>query len=369
MKKIALTVGLALFSSSLFHASAFASSDEQTSQQMRMLVQSDEADKLQHAKDMFDVRWDFGDHGFSADLSISQLKNLQNQHALTITAIDRINMKHATSNPTIPSLQETAAPLRIVTLSTGIDRHDLTLTGFIEQCKDFSKAWPPVQDGACQDQHGAGTLSVNRLQQNLQDSSAIDVSASKLWVYKVSDSSGYSYMDDLAAAIYFASTEAANTEFTVLLSSSLDYFPPHPLLTEAIEEATRQGVLFTKTDAQPTGAAGTSVTTGSNHSIQDSPSQLSPFHDPNQVSQTLSNTATQGFPVPTQATNKSYHGAFLIIGLAFSILSGGSGVFHDIMFSELLQFSKSLTSMTDDPLITQALLLLLATFFVKSKKK
>jgi subtilisin len=134
------------------------------------------------------------------------------------------------------------AGINVAVLDTGIytDHHDLKSR--IAQCEDFTSLNFPLIDNKCDDTNGHGTHVAGIISADAgTDNKGIYGVApeSKIFAYKVCDTDGSCYADDIAAAIYMAADQGSN-----VINMSFGSDQGSPLILDAVNYATSHGVLM-----------------------------------------------------------------------------------------------------------------------------
>lgn len=260
MKKVTgLMLSLALLLS-VFVTGAGAKSEPE---QIRILIQADPAVKAE-LKAQHGMRWDFGDKGFTTNVTARQLEALQKLDHVRVKRVSKAHIvaqpggsRELPSDPTPwgieaiyndSSISQTSggSGIRVAVLDTGGYQEHPDLIGNAEQCKDFTQNRSPIVDGQCDDKNGHGThVSGTILANGGSDGQGIwGVSPeSRLWSYKVLGNSGFGYADDIAAAIRHAADEGQRLGVHVVISMSLGSSTSSDLIADAVTYAYNNGAL------------------------------------------------------------------------------------------------------------------------------
>jgi subtilisin len=237
--------------------------------EIRVLIQV-EKDSQAELKVKYGVRWDFGDQGFTTDVTSQQLEVLGELDHVNVSLVDKV---HTLARPpgkgpgggtrAVPSDQTPwgmeaiygddtivstsgGSTIRVAVLDTGTYTAHPDLTNRVEQCKDFTHNKHPIVDGSCDDKNGHGThVAGTILADTGTDGKGIWGVApeANLWAYKVLGNSGFGYSDDIAAAIKHAADEGQSKGVHVIISMSLGSNSKGELITDAVTYAVGKGVL------------------------------------------------------------------------------------------------------------------------------
>jgi subtilisin len=237
--------------------------------QIRVLIQVEKANKAD-LKAKYGVRWDFGDRGFTTNVTGRQLEALEKLDRVNVSLVDKV---HTLAPPpgkgpgggtrAVPSDQTPwgieaiynddtieatsgGSKIRVAVLDTGTYTAHPDLTNRVEQCKDFSHNKHPLIDGSCDDKNGHGThVAGTILADTGSDSKGIWGVApeANLWAYKVLGNSGFGYSDDIAAAIKHAADQGGSLGVHVVISMSLGSDSKGELIADAVTYAVGKGVL------------------------------------------------------------------------------------------------------------------------------
>ncbi|MDQ0271490.1 S8 family peptidase [Cytobacillus purgationiresistens] len=263
---LSITMGLSVFSAGAFAKEA----DVKEKDSYRVLIQAPSTSKAS-IQSQYNVRWDFGKEGFTANVDVKQLQSLQSNKDIKIEQVNEIKLESSTTDAATAKAEISAVPstptpwgiksiyndntvtkttggsgIKVAVLDTGVYTGHLDLAGASEQCKDFTQSNPLV-NGSCTDRQGhgthvAGTVLANG-GSNGQGVYGVAPQA-KLWAYKVLGDNGSGYSDDIAAAIRHVADEASRTGSKVVINMSLGSSVKDSLIASAVDYAYGKGVLI-----------------------------------------------------------------------------------------------------------------------------
>jgi subtilisin len=268
MRKLKVWGGLilvAILMSSLFITAVGAGS---TDNKIRVLIQADRGFDVAAIKAQYGERWDFGDLGFTTDVTPQQFYQLSKLDRVNISKVPQAGIyarpggKPGSSTRAVPSDQTPwgieaiynndtitstigGAGTRVAVLDTGGFQSHSDLAGNAEQCKDFT--FPNgIRNGSCDDKNGHGTHVSGTILANAgSDGKGVWGVApeSKLWSYKVLGNGGFGSSDDIAAAIRHAADEGVRLGYNVVISMSLGSSSNSTLIADAVTYAVGKGAL------------------------------------------------------------------------------------------------------------------------------
>lgn len=271
MRKISFWGSLilvAMLLSSLFMTAAGAGT---ANEMLRVLIQVDRGADAASLKAQYGKRWDFGDQGFTTNVTYQQYQQLQKMDRVQVSLVPQVGLyanakgnngggggtravpsdqtpwgiEAIYNNATIASTTG-GAGIRVAVLDTGGLQSHPDLVGNAEQCKDFSQSKSALVDGACDDKNGHGTHVSGTILANAgSDGKGVWGVApeAKLWSYKVLGNSGFGYSDDIAAAIRHAADQGVSLGYNVVISMSLGSSSKSTLIADAVTYANSQGAL------------------------------------------------------------------------------------------------------------------------------
>jgi subtilisin len=259
---LSLAMGVSLFATGAFGQTA-AKQDN-----YRVYIQGSDAQKV---KQNYNIRWDFGNKGFTATVNDSQFQALLKNKNLKIEKVPEITVGEVYAAKGKPGGGTSAVPsdptpwgiqaiysdstitktsggsgVVVAVLDTGVLKTHKDLAGSVVQCKDFSQTKTSLVDGSCADGNGHGThVSGTILANGGSDGKGIFGVApeAKLWSYKVLNDRGSGYSDDIASAIRTVADQATSTGTHVVISMSLGSSSKDSLISDAVDYAYGKGVL------------------------------------------------------------------------------------------------------------------------------
>ena len=267
-KRIGLTLLCFGMSFSIFANGADANHSEKLQKdEVRVYLKGSE-NELTKAKKKFGQERNFGDEGFTVNVSSEEYEALAKDGDLKV---EKVN-KYTTAQTTQPTIQAsiTALPsaktpwgikaiyndstitktsggdgIKIAVLDTGTTTSHKDLSANVEQCKDFTTSSTYVNN-SCTDRDGHGThVSGTALANGGSDGLGVYGVApeAELWAYKVLGDDGSGYSDDIAAAIRHAADQSVSTGSKTIVSMSLGSSTKDSLISSAVEYAYGKGVL------------------------------------------------------------------------------------------------------------------------------
>lgn len=230
----------------------------------RVLIQGSQTEKLKVQKNVGAHR-DFESKGFTTDVTQKEYEALLKNKNIKVEKVPEVTiatsgkpieatatpsakvpwgMKAIYNNSTLTSTSG-GSGIKVAVLDTGVYKTHADLSANVEQCKDFTTT-STVVNGSCSDGNGHGTHVAGTVLANGGSSKAGIYGVapqSKLWAYKVLNSSGSGYSDDIAAAIRHAADQATSTGSKVIISMSLGSSSKDSLISSAVDYAYGKGVL------------------------------------------------------------------------------------------------------------------------------
>lgn len=235
-------------------------------QSFRVLIK-DGKQETRQLKEKYGVRKDFGERGFTTNITLAQVKALQNNPNISVQLVEQY---HTTGKPAKPSTNVRYMPgdqtpwgietiynnsviqatyggtgIQVAVLDTGVYLNHLDLQGVVIQCNDFSSRKKALILNSCNDDNGHGTHVIGTIAANGgSDQRGIYGVAPEvdIWAYKVLDRNGLGYADDIAYAIRYAADSANGTP--LVISMSLGSSASSSLIKDAVDYAVGNGVLL-----------------------------------------------------------------------------------------------------------------------------
>jgi len=243
---------------------------------VRVIVRTNDPVARESLSLSLNVRFDFGDLGFTTEIREGQMLALRDQANIEVEEVEFYHISkppgacdpwpeckngggeeraHYPEDQTPwgieliyddPDITSTSGGegIDVAVLDTGVYKDHLDLAGRVEQCVDFTgKGRPgqvPIKVGKCSDDVGHGThVAGTILADGGSDGLGIYGIApeSDLFAYKVCTRNGC-WADDIAVAIKYAANNGAE-----IISMSLGGDTQNSLIKDAIDYATSEGVL------------------------------------------------------------------------------------------------------------------------------
>ncbi|MBM7552160.1 S8 family peptidase [Thalassobacillus pellis] len=270
MKRILLSMTMAILVMSTFAAGALAAPEGNQAQKqdtLRVLIDVKHDSAAKQAKQNYDVRWNFGEKGFTTNVNQKQYEALKKNKNIEVSLVEKVSiaekpvktgersalpsdqtpwgMEAIYNNDTIQTT-DGGDNIRVAVLDTGANVNHVDLASNVEQCKDFSHNRSPLIEGDCGDGNGHGThVAGTVLADGGSDGLGIYGVApdAKLWAYKVLTDRGSGYSDDIARAITHATDQANAKGVNLVISMSLGASSESTLISDAVTYANNNGVL------------------------------------------------------------------------------------------------------------------------------
>ncbi|MBO8162356.1 MAG: S8 family peptidase [Brevibacillus sp.] len=260
---LSATLVLAAFSGG---AGAVGKEAGKNADKVRVLIQANDLGARSVFAQKFGKRHDFGERGFTTEVTKEQLKALQADPSMKVSLVETLTIAEyekgersevmaIPSDPTPwgieaiyqdPGITSTSggAGIRVAVLDTGVYTSHPDLSANVEQCYNFTSWSSPVISG-CADGHGHGTHVAGSVLANGGGGSGIYGVApeAKLWAYKVLSDSGSGYADDIAYAIRYAADQGQSRGVNVVISMSLGSSTKSTLIADAVSYANQRGAL------------------------------------------------------------------------------------------------------------------------------
>lgn len=235
-------------------------------EKVRVHIQVEENNKGQIQKQyQINAHRDFNDDGFTADVTVKQYEALLKNKNITIEKVPELEIQTVNANNKAAAVPSTQIPwgikaiyndsslqrttggdgIKVAVLDTGVNRSHIDLQSNVEQCKDFTRTSPYIND-SCTDRNGHGThVAGTVLANGGHDGMGVYGVApeAELWAYKVLNDRGSGYSDDIAYAIRHAADEGVRTGSKVVISMSLGSSGKDSLIASAVTYANSQGAL------------------------------------------------------------------------------------------------------------------------------
>ncbi|MFD1205359.1 S8 family serine peptidase [Sporosarcina contaminans] len=236
----------------------------------RVLITANSEQEVQQLQQSFELRNEFEDHSFTADVTEKEFQALKNMPHITVEKVEILSIQMEPSSLIVSDEVDAAAAsqsvpwgikaiyndnnltstsggsnIRIAVLDTGVNVNHSDLYYTSEQCKDFTQQ-APIVNNTCTDRNGHGThVAGTALGDGGDDKKGVYGVApnAKLWAYKVLNDSGSGYADDIANAIRHVADQASSQRVKAIINMSLGSNGESSLITNAVNYANDRGVL------------------------------------------------------------------------------------------------------------------------------